>query len=275
MLPLKNEFQYFLSACEYLNFSHAAVSLDIQQASVSKAIKKLEDQYGKKLFIRKARTLKITEFGLILQRQLIKHEEMWSKEFFELMEEYDSISGKIKLGIHETVAINSLGETLSRLNEINEELFVDIMFDNSLEVIRKVARGDYDIGVAVTTPGQSDIFITPLQKEFVATSSAKNKPKEVLYYNPEMVGLVKHLKQYSKYKKVPVASYELMAEMSKTSHGIFLLPNPVASRVGILKQCDYSSSSDFQLSLIYRYDRPKTKAFEAVIKMIKEEFTSH
>ena len=68
MLPLKNEFQYFLSACEYLNFSHAAVSLDIQQASVSKAIKKLEDQYGKKLFIRKARTLKITEFGLKLTK---------------------------------------------------------------------------------------------------------------------------------------------------------------------------------------------------------------
>lgn len=271
MLPLKNEFQYFLSACEYLNFSHAAVSLDVQQAAVSKAIQKLEKQYGKKLFIRKARTLKVTEFGLILQRQLIKHEQMWSKEFFELMEEYESVSGRITLGIHETVAINSLGETLSKLNEINDELFVDIKFDKSIEVIRKVAGGDYDIGVAVTTPGQSDIVITHLQDEYVATWSSRKKPKEVLYYNPETVGIIKHLKQYTHYKKVPVASYELMAEMSKTSQGIFLLPNPVASRVKKLKQCD-SDSASFQLSLIYRYDRPKTKAFMAVIEMIRDEF---
>lgn len=268
MLPLKSEFLYFLSSCEHLNFSHAAESLGIQQAAVSKAIKKLELEFDKALFIRRARKLKLTEFGTLLRSQLIKHENMWNKEFYELLEQYDALSGRLYLGVNETVAINSLSHVIAKLHKIDHNLHIEVNFDRSPDVTKKVVAGDYDFGFVVNPVKHPDLVTKKLEKEYTALWTNSTKESDpVLFYNPDMINANKFLKQYPNCKKVAVKSYELMGEMTKTSQGLFLLPNPIATKFKKLKKVG-TLIEEFQLALIYRYDRPKTKAFQAVVDLI-------
>jgi DNA-binding transcriptional LysR family regulator len=264
MLPIKNEYTYFLTACEYLNFSHASEALNIQQAAVSKAIKKLELDYGQALFIRKARKLKITEFGQLLRSQLIKHENLWSKEFYELLEQHDAISGRLNCGVNETVAINSLNHVLARLHEIDTSLDIEVNFNTSSNVVKGIIAGDYDFGFAINPVKHQDLVIKKLEREYTALWSTSKKPDNIFFYHPDTIHAAKYFKKYQHCKKVPVQSYELMAAMAQTSSGVFLLPNPIASKVKGLKQLD-KVVVHFELCLVYRYDRPKTKAFSSVL----------
>jgi len=271
MLPIKNEYFYFLSVCEHLNFSHAAVALGLQQAALSKAIKKIEQEHGKKLFLRQSRSLKLTEFGEIMLRQLIKQKSLWEEDFFELMEEYDDISGRMSVCLHQTIAINSLGKVMHNLNELHENLFVDIVFDRSFDVVKKVASGEHDFGVAIVGPGYSDLVVKKLQKEYIGLWSNTGKSTKVLYYNPEMLSILSHIKKFKDHKKVPIQSYELMAKMATLSKGVFLLPSPIAENVPSLKLIN-KAGEGLDLSIFYRFDKPKTKAFTAILDIITSHF---
>ena len=58
MDPFKNEYEYFLVLCETPNISRACEILGMQQGSLSKALKKLEEGLQGKLFVRQGRGLR-------------------------------------------------------------------------------------------------------------------------------------------------------------------------------------------------------------------------
>ena len=62
-LPPLNSLKSFESAARHLSFTKAADELFVTQAAVSHQIKLLEDFLGVELFIRKNRSLELTEFG--------------------------------------------------------------------------------------------------------------------------------------------------------------------------------------------------------------------
>ncbi len=55
--------RYFLAVARSLNFSQAARELDISQPALSKAIKRLEDDFGQTLIRREGRLTHLTQFG--------------------------------------------------------------------------------------------------------------------------------------------------------------------------------------------------------------------
>ena len=56
-------FYYFSVLAEYKNFSVAAEEVYMSQSSLSKRIKSLEDKLGTELFIRRPRSIELTETG--------------------------------------------------------------------------------------------------------------------------------------------------------------------------------------------------------------------
>ncbi|NPV57179.1 MAG: LysR family transcriptional regulator [Anaerolineae bacterium] len=70
-----NQLRIFVVAAEALNFSKAAQTLNLSQPSITQHIQLLEAQFGKPLFDRTGRKLKLTETGsalLPLVRQLVE-----------------------------------------------------------------------------------------------------------------------------------------------------------------------------------------------------------
>src|SRR6185437_10077725 len=60
-LPSLNGLQVFESAARHLSFTHAAAELNVTQTAVSHQIRRLEEQLGVRLFLRKNRALQLTQ----------------------------------------------------------------------------------------------------------------------------------------------------------------------------------------------------------------------
>ena len=93
MGPFQKEYDYFLTLCETLNISRASEILGMQQGGLSKPLKKLEKSLGTELFIRKGRGLQITEFGRLLQRQVLDHQNCGDKGLSRQQETLQDIVG--------------------------------------------------------------------------------------------------------------------------------------------------------------------------------------
>jgi len=71
-LPSLDALPGFEAAARTLSFTKAAEELFITQSAVSKQLKQLETQLGTDLFVRKARTLELTEAGRLLQQSVVE-----------------------------------------------------------------------------------------------------------------------------------------------------------------------------------------------------------
>jgi len=266
---IQREWEYFLLLCEAGSMTRAAELLGLQQAALSKAIKKIEGQVGKKLFIRLGRGVKPTEYGSLLQKELSWLQEQWSERLKEGLSDIENLAGVYKLAIHPTVAISTLTGGLSDLFEDNPFLEIDLIFSTSKEALRKVVSHDVDFGVVVQPEEHPELIIKPLHKERIFLYEGKKQTSETLYYHPDMVSLGKIIKKYQKWKKVPIANYEVLSHVGANSRGLTLLPEPVALRTKGLKPVG-KPVGEVPLALIYRYDRVKTRGFEFLKKELYE-----
>lgn len=70
------QLKYFLTAAETKNFSKAAEKLYIHNATISRGVAALEQEFDTPLFVRNKHSLELTESGLLLQKegaQLLNH----------------------------------------------------------------------------------------------------------------------------------------------------------------------------------------------------------
>lgn len=258
---LQREWEYFLVLCEAGSMTKAAEVLGLQQAALSKAIKKLEGSCGKNLFIRLGRGVKPTEYALLLEKELRSVQNTWQTKVQEGLSQIESLAGSYKLAIHPTVAISSLSTIYSEIIEPHKHLKLDLEFCTSREALKKVVNHEVDLAVVVKPESHPELIIKPLHKERVFLYQGKGNEEEILYYHPDMITLGKTLKKYQSYRKVAIANYEVLAHIGVHSSGLTLLPEPVASRVKGLKPFG-KAQGEVSLALIYRYDRLKTNGFD-------------
>ena len=61
--------RYFLEAAREENMSKAAERMHISQSALSKQFKGLEEELGKKLFVRHSFSIELTEEGMLLRKR--------------------------------------------------------------------------------------------------------------------------------------------------------------------------------------------------------------
>ena len=79
--------RYFLAAAREENMTRAAEMLHVTQPTLSKALKSLEDELGKKLFTRHSFSIALTEEGALLRdraEDLVSMADKIEKEFLSL-----------------------------------------------------------------------------------------------------------------------------------------------------------------------------------------------
>lgn len=73
------EMNYFLAVARYENIHRASEKLHISPGALSKAVSRLEEELGKKLFTREGRNIRLTDSGnLLVQRasEIVQLEEL-------------------------------------------------------------------------------------------------------------------------------------------------------------------------------------------------------
>ncbi len=125
-------------------FSAAAGKLNTTQPAISQRIRELETDLGVILINRSHRSLSLTPKG----RECVEFAERLLDLASDLQARIgskDSISGRARVGVGESIALTWLPELLSILGAEYPHLSVDLVVDITKPLCRGLETGDYDV----------------------------------------------------------------------------------------------------------------------------------
>ena len=109
--------RYFLEVAREENITAAADALHITQPTLSKQLMDLEDEIGKKLFIRGKRRITLTEDGILLRKRASEIIELVEKTESELKKSDEIIVGDVYIGAAETDAMKDIAKICTNLQK--------------------------------------------------------------------------------------------------------------------------------------------------------------
>ena len=144
--------RYFLAVAREENMSRAAELLHVTQPTLSKALKALEDELGKKLFTRHSFSIALTEEGILLRSRaedLVSMADKIEKEFLSLDE---VTGGDIYFGLAESYQIRYLAREIRIFKALYPGLRYHITSGDTEQVTEKLDKGLLDFAVICETP---------------------------------------------------------------------------------------------------------------------------
>ena len=146
--------RYFLAVAREENMSRAAEQLHVTQPTLSKALKSLEDELGKKLFLRHSFSIALTEEGELLRSRaedLISMADKIEQEFSSLD---DITGGDIFFGLAESYQIRYLAREVHAFKKLYPDLRYHITSGDTEQVTEKLDKGLLDFAVICETPDE-------------------------------------------------------------------------------------------------------------------------
>ena len=144
--------KYFLSVAREENFTRAAEILHVSQPALSKQLKLLEEELGKKLFTRQNAGIKLTAEGILLKSRAENLVELSDKIIDEFKSMDDVTGGEIYFGLAESYQIRYIAKEIRRLKNIYPTLHCYVISGDTEQVIDKLDGGILDFAVLAETP---------------------------------------------------------------------------------------------------------------------------
>ncbi|MBR4636098.1 MAG: LysR family transcriptional regulator [Clostridia bacterium] len=144
--------RYFLAVAREENMTRAAEQLHVTQPTLSKALKSLEDELGKKLFTRHSFSIQLTEEGALLRdraEDLVSMADKIEKEFVSLD---DMAGGELFLGLAESYQIKFIADVIKDLKNRFPGLHYHITSGDTEQVAEKLSKGLLDFVVLAEEP---------------------------------------------------------------------------------------------------------------------------
>lgn len=146
--------RYFLAVAREENMSRAAELLHVTQPTLSKALKALEDELGKKLFTRHSFSIALTEEGVLLRNRaedLVSMADKIEQEFLTLD---DITGGDIYFGLAESYQIRYLAREIKEFKKTYPDLRYHITSGDTEQVTEKLDKGLLDFAVICEAPDE-------------------------------------------------------------------------------------------------------------------------
>lgn len=139
--------RYFLAVAREENMTRAAEQLHVTQPTLSKTLRSLEDELGKKLFIRRSFSIRLTDEGMLLRDRAEDLVAMADKIEQEFMSLDDITGGDLYFGLAESYQIRYLAREISRFKAAYPGLNYHITSGDTEQVTEKLDKGLLDFGV--------------------------------------------------------------------------------------------------------------------------------
>ncbi|MDO5328301.1 MAG: LysR family transcriptional regulator [Clostridia bacterium] len=155
--------RYFLAVAREENMTRAADQLHVTQPTLSKTLKALEEELGKKLFTRRSFSIRLTDEGVLLRSRaedLVSMADKITQEFVTLD---DITGGDIYLGLAESYQIRLLAREIRQFRRQYPELRYHITSGDTEQVTEKLDKGLLDFSVLAEKPDTEkyDFLIFP------------------------------------------------------------------------------------------------------------------
>ncbi|MCR5005399.1 MAG: LysR family transcriptional regulator [Clostridiales bacterium] len=147
--------RYFLAVAREENMTRAADLLHVTQPTLSKQLKALEDELGKKLFVRHSFSLSLTEEGILLRdraEDLVSMADKIEQEFLSLD---DITGGDIYFGLAESYQIRYLAREIQKFKTAYPKMRYHITSGDTEQVTEKLDKGLLDFAVICTVPDET------------------------------------------------------------------------------------------------------------------------
>ena len=144
--------RYFLAVAREENMSRAAETLHVTQPTLSKQLKSLEDELGKKLFTRHSFSIKLTDEGILLRNRaedLVAMADKIKQEFVSLD---DITGGELYLGLAESYQIKYLARAIKEFKVNYPTLRYHITSGDTEQIADKLDKGLLDFLVLAELP---------------------------------------------------------------------------------------------------------------------------
>lgn len=141
--------RYFLAVAREENITAAAETLYVTQPTLSKQLMELENELGKKLFIRGNRKITLTEEGVYLQKRAREILDLVDKTQADLSGSEEIISGDIYIGGGETHAMRIIAKTAKKLQHTHPHVRYHLFSGNADDVTERLDKGLLDFGLLI------------------------------------------------------------------------------------------------------------------------------
>ena len=139
--------RYFLEVAREENITAAAESMHITQPTLSKQLMDLEDELGKKLFIRGKRRITLTEDGMLLRKRASEIIELVEKTETELQKNDELVVGDVYIGAAETDGIKLIAKICKNSQNKYPNIHYHLFSGNSEDVLEKLDKGLIDFAI--------------------------------------------------------------------------------------------------------------------------------
>lgn len=244
---------YFLAVAREQNISKAAESLHLTQPTLSRQIKDLEDELGKKLFDRDTRKLSLTEDGILFRKRAEEIMSLVNKTKEELEEANGYISGDVYIGTGETEAISIIANICKKIQKDYPNIKYNFISDDASDVLEKLDKGLIDFGIllgdidktkynylklpAVNKFGLLVKKNSPLaKKNYITFEDIKNEPL--------IISRQSFLNDSKKIFKEHFNNLNIIATYNLIYNASILVKNGIGSAITIDKLINVSGDSD-------------------------------
>lgn len=289
------QLEAFLQVAAHRSFSRAAESLQLTQPSVTARIQTLERDLGEPLFERNGRGVTLTEVGAVF----LPHAQRVIKALHDGRDAVQSLRqlelGTLRLGAAPTISTYVLPELLKEFRQRYPGLEVSVRTEHSEQIVQMVIEDEVQIGLERTI-SHADVVTVPLYRdEVVLVASPKHEFAERGVVTIEEVGqrrLLMFSRGSSYYTLVDNAlrqagilvspmmeldNMEATKKMVEKGLGIAILPMVSVEQElkrGDLRQIRVEGMEmpQREISLIYRRNRPLSRAGEAFVRLLEERY---
>ena len=153
--------RYFLAVAREENMSRAADLLHVTQPTLSKALRSLEEELGKKLFTRHSFSIELTEEGVLLRHRaedLVSMADKIEQEFVSLD---DVTGGDLYFGLAESWLIRYLAREIRDFKQLYPDLRYHITSGDTEQVTEKLDKGLLDFAAIFETPDERKYRYVP------------------------------------------------------------------------------------------------------------------
>ena len=144
--------RYFLEIAREGSMTAAAEVLHVSQSALSRQMKELEEELGKKLFRRGSRSVSLTDEGILLRRRAEDILDMVDKTAEEFRAIDDLQGGDVYLGCAESHLMAHIARRIKAVKTRYPRFRYHIVSGDRTVVLDRLDRGLLDFGVVVEMP---------------------------------------------------------------------------------------------------------------------------
>lgn len=284
--------RYFLAVAKEESITAASETLHVTQPTLSRQLMELEEEFGKKLFIRGNRKITLTDEGILLRKRAEEIVELVEKTETEITASDEIINGDIYIGGGETDAMCIIAHIVKKLQEKYSQVKYHLFSGNADDVTERLDRGLLDFGVVIEPANiqkydylklpATDTWGVLMRKDSPLAQNTVIKPKDLhniplLCSRQSMVG--KGISQWigKDFEKLDiVATYNLVYNASlmvEEGIGYALSLDKLVNTTGNSALCfkPLEPKLEVGLNIVWKKSQVFSKAAKKFLEMLKSE----